>query len=110
MAGAFGALTCWVSLSPELAEFVTHLWCRLEGCGSDRWEVGLTGVFYWLGVQQRSFKREKRGGGGIPLPHCAINYLLTSLLICASPAGGANSDKASQQTLRALWFSLIPGH
>lgn len=44
-------LTCWVSLSPELAEFLMHLWRRLEGRRSDRWEVGVTGFFFFIGLE-----------------------------------------------------------
>lgn len=40
-------------------------------------------------------------------PPRTVNYPLTSLLNCASEAGGANCDKASQPTSPTHWFSLI---
>lgn len=65
-------LTCWVSLSPELAEFLVHLWRSLDGCGSDRWEVGVTG-FFFIGLECSSGpSKGSRGAEGVshPLMRC----------------------------------------
>lgn len=63
-------------------------------------------VFVWLAGPQRSF----RGGAGRGAsPTCAVNYPLTSLLICAGAAGEANCDAASQRTFPRSLVQFDPG-
>lgn len=44
----FRAVACWgeLFLGLELDEILKHLWHRLEGRGSDRWEAGETVLFF----------------------------------------------------------------
>lgn len=118
MAAAFRALTCRVfgeetlSLSPELAELYNapvalpgRPWVRQMGSWGNR-----TFLVCFFGLECRKGPlKGRRGRRGYPTPLRAVNYLLTSLLICASAAGGAKLRQSESADFASSLVQFDPG-